>query len=233
MDLSSKAKERSLNIPYISVTSRNFELLDGFCWHQKWGEPSPQTQGHLQTLGSQYLQHICYFSFEVFLGNGMEGTLPEEILLTIRRGSKIFTVKDYQTANIRQSTGTGIIYKIPVVSTWVIIRFLQQWVIAYNGYDGNIYIMTAKTLPNFDTPRILIPKEDGKPDQKQWYPNIIHKFMGIKLELLYLIILYLILFRGPIGWQYPPHVLERLPKWTRTSEHFQKNQIRDLREQLQ
>ena len=58
------------------------------------------------------------------------------------------------------------------------VRFLQQWVIAYNGYDGNIYIMTAKTLPNFDTPRILIQKENGKPDQKQWYPNIIHKFMG-------------------------------------------------------
>ena len=55
--------------------------------------------------------------------------------------------------------------------------------IAYNGYDGNIYIMTAKTLPNFDTPRILIPKEDGKPDQKQWYPNIIHKFMGMTVEL--------------------------------------------------
>ena len=77
----------------------------------------------------------------------------------------------------------------------MIIRFLQQWVIAYNGYDGNIYIMTAKTLPNFDTPRILIPKEDGKPDQKQWYPNIIHKFMGIKLELLYLFI-YCIFIQG-------------------------------------
>ena len=48
--------------------------------------------------------------------------------------------------------------------------------IAYNGYDGNIYIMTAKTLPNFETPRILIPKESE--DQKQWYPNIIHKFLG-------------------------------------------------------
>ena len=93
----------------ISVTSQHFELWGGFCWHQKWGEPSPQTQGHLQTLGSQYLQHICYFSFEVFLGNGMEETLPEGIWLKIRRGSKIFTVKDYQMANIRQSTGTGII----------------------------------------------------------------------------------------------------------------------------
>ena len=54
--------------------------------------------------------------------------------------------------------------------------------IAYNGYDGNIYIMTAKTLPNFETPRILIPKESE--DQKQWYPNIIHKFLGkIKIFL--------------------------------------------------
>ena len=60
--------------------------------------------------------------------------------------------------------------------TCLLIRYLQKWVIAYNGYDGNIYIMTAKTLPNFETPRILIPKESE--DQKQWYPNIIHKFLG-------------------------------------------------------
>ena len=63
------------------------------------------------------VQHIFYFSFGVFLGNGMVGTLPGGIWLKIRRGSKIFMVKDYQMANIRQSTGTGIIYKIPVVST--------------------------------------------------------------------------------------------------------------------
>ena len=122
------------------------------------------------------------YDFLFFLENGMAETSQEEILLQIRQGSQIFMVKDCQMVNILQSIGTGSdgirrIFK----ELW--IRFLQQWVIAYNGYDGNIYIMTAKTLPNFDTPRIFIPKEDGKPDQKQWYPNIIHKFMGIDSQL--------------------------------------------------
>ena len=53
---------------------------------------------------------------------------------------------------------------------------LQQWVVAWNGYDGNIYITTALTLPHFQPPRILVAKQTEA--QKNWYPNIIHKYLG-------------------------------------------------------
>ena len=163
---------------------------------------------HLEVC-THSINALCFMMF-CFLENGMAETSQEEILLQIRQGSQIFMVKDCQMVNILQSIGTGSdgirrIFK----ELW--IRFLQQWVIAYNGYDGNIYIMTAKTLPNFDTPRIFIPKEDGKPDQKQWYPNIIHKFMGINPQIQcqddHCI---LFIARWPAGWQYSSHVLERL-----------------------
>ena len=59
-------------------------------------------------------------------------------------------------------------------------RYLQQWVVAWNGYDGNIYITTALTLPHFQPPRILVAKQTDA--QKNWYPNIIHKYLGMKLS---------------------------------------------------
>ena len=49
-------------------------------------------------------------------------------------------------------------------------RYLQQWVVAWNGYDGNIYITTADTLPSFQPPRVLLAKQSE--EQKFWYPNI-------------------------------------------------------------
>ena len=55
-------------------------------------------------------------------------------------------------------------------------RYLQQWLLVWNGYDGNIYITTAKTLPNFETPRIFIHKDTEA--QKNWYPCLLHKWMG-------------------------------------------------------
>ena len=55
-------------------------------------------------------------------------------------------------------------------------RFLQQWLMVWNGYDGNIYITSAKTLPNFVPPQILIEKTS--PDQKNWYPNLISEQTG-------------------------------------------------------
>ena len=55
-------------------------------------------------------------------------------------------------------------------------RYLQQWVMAWNDWPGNIWITTAATLPNFHPPRILIAKQNQV--QKNWYPNIIHKVMG-------------------------------------------------------
>ena len=56
------------------------------------------------------------------------------------------------------------------------IRFLQQWCVAWNDYAGNIWITTAESLPNFKPPRILIPKRTE--DQKNWYPNFLHKTLG-------------------------------------------------------
>ena len=55
-------------------------------------------------------------------------------------------------------------------------RYLQQWVVAWNGYDGNIYITTADTLPSFQPPRVLLAKQSE--EQKFWYPNIIHQQLG-------------------------------------------------------
>ena len=55
-------------------------------------------------------------------------------------------------------------------------RYLQQWVVAWNGYDGNIYISTADTLPSFQPPRVLLAKQSE--EQKFWYPNIIHQQLG-------------------------------------------------------
>ena len=63
-----------------------------------------------------------------------------------------------------------------VLNIFYCFRFLQQWVMAWNDWPGNIWITTANTLPNFHPPRILIAKQTD--DQKNWYPNIIHKFMG-------------------------------------------------------
>ena len=55
-------------------------------------------------------------------------------------------------------------------------RYLQQWVMVWNDFPGNIWITTALTLPNFHPPRILIAKQNQV--QKNWYPTIIHKVMG-------------------------------------------------------
>ena len=57
-------------------------------------------------------------------------------------------------------------------------RFIQQWIIVWNGYDGNIYITSAFKLPQFQKPRILIPKENEK--QKNWYPTLMSKQLGIE-----------------------------------------------------
>ena len=56
-------------------------------------------------------------------------------------------------------------------------RFLQQWLVTWNGYDGNIYITTAETLPNFKPPKIFIAKDTS--EQKNWYPCLIHKYLGL------------------------------------------------------
>ena len=49
----------------------------------------------------------------------------------------------------------------------------------WNSYDGNIYITSAKRLPEFETPRILIAKESE--EQRQWYPTLISPELGDRL----------------------------------------------------
>ena len=46
----------------------------------------------------------------------------------------------------------------------------------WNGYDGNIYITSAKTLPNFQPPKTFIQKANK--DQKNWYPTLMSKELG-------------------------------------------------------
>ena len=46
----------------------------------------------------------------------------------------------------------------------------------YNGYDGNIYITSAHTLPNFHPVRVLVEK--SSPNQKNWYPNLLSRKAG-------------------------------------------------------
>jgi len=50
---------------------------------------------------------------------------------------------------------------------------------AWNDYAGNIWITTAESLPNFKPPRILIQKRTE--DQKNWYPNFLHKTLGDRI----------------------------------------------------
>ena len=49
----------------------------------------------------------------------------------------------------------------------------------WNGYNGNIYITSAKRLPLFQPPKILIKKEND--DQKNWYPTLMSKELGMIL----------------------------------------------------
>ena len=57
-------------------------------------------------------------------------------------------------------------------------RFLQHWVMVWNGYDGNIYITAARTLPHFQPPRVLVAKTSGDSVEKNWYPSIISEAGG-------------------------------------------------------
>ena len=116
--------------------------------------------------------------------------------------------------NILQFIGTGepSAFSLPkLVQLYSLFRYLQQWVIVWNDYPGNIWITTAKTLPNFERPSILIVKEND--DQKNWYPNIIHKTLGNEIKLLMCFIFIYLICRRQTWGQHPSLVLERLQKW--------------------
>ena len=92
----------------LNKTLHIWHTLDGFCWHQKWEEPSLLTQAQLLKHGGADHIKLCILIW-MFLENGMVEILQGIILLRILHGSQIFMVKDCQTVNILQSTGTGII----------------------------------------------------------------------------------------------------------------------------
>ena len=47
-------------------------------------------------------------------------------------------------------------------------RYLQLWLMVWNGYDGNIYISSARRLPHFQPPKILIKKSSPGSLEKNW-----------------------------------------------------------------
>ena len=55
-------------------------------------------------------------------------------------------------------------------------RYLRQWVMVWNGYDGHIYVTSATRLPRFQPPRELIHKQNTR--QKNWYPTLLSKQLG-------------------------------------------------------
>ena len=98
-------------------------------------------------------------STQPFIGTGKENTL--------RNSNRV-----NQNIDKKQMSYLCFVWTVKYIA----FRHLQQWVVSYNGYDGNIYITTAKTLPNFEPPKILIARENE--DQREWYPNIIHEVLG-------------------------------------------------------
>ena len=58
-------------------------------------------------------------------------------------------------------------------------RFLNLWVVIWNGFDGNIYITSARKLPRFKKPRILIHKKDEA--EMNWYPTLMSEDFGDKI----------------------------------------------------
>ena len=47
-------------------------------------------------------------------------------------------------------------------------RFVKQWVLVWNGYDGRIYISSSPTLADrvFEPARVLVEKANGQ--EKNW-----------------------------------------------------------------
>ena len=58
-------------------------------------------------------------------------------------------------------------------------RFLNLWIVIWNGFDGNIYITSARKLPRFKKPRILIHKKSEA--ELNWYPTLMSEEFGDKI----------------------------------------------------
>jgi len=57
-------------------------------------------------------------------------------------------------------------------------RFVKQWVMVWNGYDGRIYISSSQTLADqaFHPARVLVEKANDQ--EKNWYPTLISEDYG-------------------------------------------------------
>ena len=100
------------------------------------------------------------------MGNGFQashfpGTSMEAMVWETERGERC------HQGRIRRSIGTG-----PQEHSFFLAflsRFLKQWVLVWNGYDGRIYISTSPKLADraFQPARILVEKATDQ--EKNWW----------------------------------------------------------------
>ena len=72
-----------------------------------------------------------------------------------------------------------VLVKEEGVYPYLAFRYLQLWLMVWNGYDGNIYITSADKLPNFTPPKVLVAKSSS--GEKNWFPSIISHDLGDKI----------------------------------------------------
>lgn len=60
-------------------------------------------------------------------------------------------------------------------------RFVKQWMMVWNGYDGRIYISSGPRLADqaFEPARVLVEKATAQ--EKNWYPTLISEDYGDRL----------------------------------------------------
>ena len=72
-----------------------------------------------------------------------------------------------QMENTRPSTGTGSLSNLSLMLE-VPSRFVRQWMMVWNGYDGRIYISSGPRLADqaFEPARVLVEKATAQ--EKNW-----------------------------------------------------------------
>ena len=73
-----------------------------------------------------------------------------------------------QMGNTRPSTGTGATFHLKGLPPFYISRFLKQWMMVWNGYDGRIYISSSQILADqaFAPARVLVERNTDQ--EKNW-----------------------------------------------------------------
>ena len=101
----------------------------------------------------------------------------------------------------------------------ILFRFLNLWIVIWNGFDGNIYITSARKLPRFKKPRILIHKKTEA--QLNWYPTLMSEQDGDKIggQILHL---YWAEFSTGLG--HPSRIFRKVKiKLNRTTDQLEHN----------